>query len=121
MLNAECNEYKERSIQKVNTVAKVGTYYHDCACRVASTFEGIYCDRCLLDTFHSKRHKCSRESFDPSHPANAAHVKEGDNSQVVEQLWSEMESMKCTELSRPRYRCLIRHFCIWKNRQLGNV
>ena len=90
MLNAECNEYKERSIQKVNTVAKVGTYYHDCACRVASTFEGIYCDRCLLDTFHSKRHKCPRESFDPSHPANAAHVKEGDNSHVVEQLWSEM-------------------------------
>ena len=41
MLNAECNEYKERIIQKVNTVARVGTYYRDCACRVAHAFEGI--------------------------------------------------------------------------------
>ena len=107
MPDAECNEYKERSIQRVNAIARVGTYYHDCARRAAHAFEGVYCDRCFLDTFHSRRHKCSRESFDPSHHASAAHVKEGGNSQFAEQLWSEMGPMKCAELPRPRYRCLV--------------
>ena len=102
-------------------LARIGTYYRDCARRVAPAFGGVYCDRCLLGTFHSKRHKCSREAFDPSRPSNAAHVQDGDNSQVVEQIWSEIESTKCTDLATPRYRCLVSHFCLWGNRQYDIV
>ena len=54
MLNAECHAYKEESIRKLAATLDIGTYYHDCACRVAAHFEGKYCNRCLLDSFHAR-------------------------------------------------------------------
>ena len=57
MLNAGRNEYKERSIERVRAVVRIGIYNHDCACWVTQAIEEVYSDRCLLGTFHSKRLK----------------------------------------------------------------
>ena len=30
----------------------VNIYAHDCACKVKTRFEGVYCKKCLLDGYH---------------------------------------------------------------------
>ena len=43
--------------RKVRTLARIGACYSDCARRVAQAFEGVYFDRCLLDTLKLKTNK----------------------------------------------------------------
>ena len=117
MINAEFHARKEDGIRKMPASLQIGTYYHGFACRVAAHFEGRYCKRCLLDIFHARRQKRPRLLYDPTHHANANDVREGNNSQAVEQLWSTMGEVKRSELSRPRFRCLVRSYCIWKNKE----
>eukprot|EP00973_Karenia_brevis_P038021 5242459-Karenia_brevis.AAC.1 len=59
MLNGENTMYKKECLQDMTRAKiKVRKYAHDCSCVVASHFEGILCEKCYLDGYHSKKHKC---------------------------------------------------------------
>ena len=117
MKNGECTEYKEKCIKRLvkqhvtdgnrKRKLKIGTYAHDCACVVKGIFEGVYCDECVLDNYHRKKHKCGLKGT----------TKKSLNSLAAEQLWSRLHPSAATisHFDRPHYRCFLRHYCKWRN------
>ena len=91
MLNPERGDYKEQSIRRVSSHCKVGSCCLDCACKHGD-WEGVFCRRCLLDKWHSFKHKCDPKKFDPRHKANIRFVR-GRNTSGAEQLWSRTDSL----------------------------
>ena len=86
----------------------VGKYACDCGCVVAKHFEGTLCDKCYLDGYHSKKHKCKTPAI--------IH-KKTLNSQAVEQLWSRLDKLTwLSKMKRARYRCFLYHYCLWRNK-----
>ena len=85
----------------------VKKYVHDCSCRVQNAIQGILCKECLLDAYHSKKHKCGMKAFE----------MKGSNGGAAEQLWSRLDILQPTvsHFSRPHYRCFLKHYCIWRN------
>ena len=118
MLIPECTAYKLENVRNVTQASAVGVLRHDCPCQFPTHVEGIYCDRCLLDAWHAKRHKCDKARYDPKREKNASVLREGDNSQAAEQLWPKLNALKCTETTRPHYRCFLRNYCKWRNNYL---
>ena len=114
MLNTENTEYKEMCLldmMKNNMI--VGKYAHDCACRVAHFFEGRLCDKCYLDGWHAKKHRCNFPKI--SH-------KKTLNSQAAEQLWSRLDKFNfITQYSKAHFRCFLKHMCIWRNRNVTTL
>ena len=114
MLNSECNAYKEQALHETLATWKVDEYCHDCACILEPKLRGKV-GRCLVDSWHVKKHKCSKAKFDPKHPKNQKYMK-GKNSQAAEQLWSRMNKLHfATHMARANYRAFMRHYCIWRN------
>ena len=115
MLNAECTLYKRTSLEEVTEQSKVGTVCHDCACQLAS-FEGVLCDRVLLDGLKYKKHKCKPALFHPFHKNNVRRTH-GLNTQVVEQLWSKTNRLApiASNMRRERFRLFLRAYCVWRN------
>lgn len=68
---------------------KVGIMAHDCACVIKREFEGVYCEKALLDCFHNK-HKCGL--------AQVTHTPM-KNYQAAEQLWSRLDDSLASSLS----------------------
>ena len=114
MLNAECRAYKEEAATLVQSHVTVGTMCLDTAC--SSGFEGTFCQRCLLDAWHAKKHKCSRAQFDPAHRRNLRRMS-GCNSEAAEQLWSRTDKLGgfATHFGRGNYRLFLRSYCAWRN------
>ena len=108
MLNGENTEYKKKCLQDMKGAKmKVGKYAHDCSCVVAPQFEGVLCDTCYLDGYHGKKHKCRTPVL--KH-------KKRLNSQAAEQFWSRLNKLYgVSKMTRPHYRCFLRHYCIWRN------
>ena len=91
---------------------------HDCGCANAHEFEGVYCDRMMVDTWHVKTHKCDKEKFDPSHAKNAPFFKRRKlNPEYAEQTWSKTNRFQTImqTMQRAKWRCFLRHLCIWRN------
>ena len=86
MKNDECTAYKRTCIKHLlkkkvsdgarNRNLKIGKYAHDCSCVLKEEFEGKYCDGCLLDNYHKKKHKCKLKGV----------TAKGLNSLAAEQL-----------------------------------
>jgi hypothetical protein len=116
MKNSECKPYKialvkELIKKKVNGKRiKVGKYAHDCACVLRDEFDGKLCDKCYLDSYHAKKHKCGMASIDTDRYPNL-------NSQAAEQLWAKLEKLQSTisHFSRPHYRFFLKNLCQWRN------
>jgi len=92
----------------------IGKYAHDCACVVLKHVGGKYAKKCYLDGFHHsrKRHKCKLPVIK---------YKKTLNSQACEQLWSRLDKLSgVTKMERARYRCFLRHYCLWRNRATSN-
>ena len=115
MLNGECRTYKVAAAQEVSAHAKIGIYCHDCSCRLTE-FEGTYCNRVLLDSWHAKSHKCSKKRFDPKNKANQ-HVMKGKNSEAAEHLWTRMNKFSAMTrgMTRSRFRFFLKQYCLWRN------
>ena len=117
MKNGECTDYKRECIKHLlkkkasdgrrKKKLKINRLAHDCACVSKDEFEGRYCDQCLLDNYHKKKHKCKVKGV----------VGKSLNSLAAEQLWSVMHhyQMSISRFDRPRYRCFLKHYCIWRN------
>ena len=108
MLNTENTEYKKKCLRIMRKrKIKVGKYAHDCACVVETPFkEASLIDEALLDGFHGKKHKCKTKR------CNQKRL----NSQAAEQLWSRLDKLGfITHYSRAKFRCLLKHYCIWRN------
>jgi hypothetical protein len=108
MLNGENSSYKRACLQDMRrSGVKVGKYAHDCSCVVRKHFEGTLCDKCYLDGYHSKKHKCD---------CPAIEHKKTLNTQAAEQLWSRLDKLSWVHhMTRPHYRCLLFHYCLWRN------
>ena len=108
MLNGENTEYKKACLQDMKAAKMtVGKYACDCGCVVRHHFEGHLCDKCYLDGYHGKKHKCNTPSI--------IHQKRL-NSQACEQLWSRLDKLHwVSRMTRPRYRCFLLHYCLWRN------
>ena len=118
MLNAECTEYKRVCINEVANHSKIRIFCHDCSCKLADAFQGVYCEMCFLDTWHAKKHKCDKQLFDPAHKDNAPMFKRLNlNSEVAEQSWRRFNTFApmTRMMTRARFRCFLRHLCIWRN------
>jgi hypothetical protein len=113
MLNAECGAYKDAAADDVCGGCNIGVIVHDCAC-IMLRFEGLFCERIILPG-HAK-HKCDKRRFDPKHVNNVDLMK-GLNSEAAEQLWSRMDTLSIClhKTSRPLFRMLVKHSCIWRN------
>ena len=115
MLNAECKAYKKDAAALVRRHVRIGVLCLDCAC-TCTDFEKVYCNRCLLDAWHAKGHKCSRAKFDPQHRKNQAVVR-GCNSEAAEQLWSRTDKLApfASHFGRGAFRLFLRAYCRWRN------
>ena len=121
MLNAECTAYKLHCAKEVAAHACVGIFCHDCGCKLASQMEGVYCDVCFVDAWHVKKHCCDKALFDPAHPNNAGvfHAR-GLNTEYAEQSWVKFNKFAAITrtMTRSKFRCFLRHYCIWRNRYM---
>eukprot|EP00959_Pyramimonas_sp_CCMP1952_P330903 6929409-Pyramimonas_sp.AAC.1 len=109
MLNGECTAHrKECLVDMKKTKISVGKHACDCGCVVAKHVEGTMCDKCYLDGYHSKKHKCKTPAI--------IHNK-SLNSQAVPQLWSRLDKLTWpSKMKRARYRCFLYHYCLWRNK-----
>ena len=108
MLDGESTMVKEVAVKDLlRRKLKIGIYCHDCACRLKARFEGRFCDKCKLDGYHAKKHKCGLPAV--VHRRNM-------NSQAAEQLWSRLDKLSfATEYSRARYRFFWFCYAKWRN------
>ena len=106
MLNCECTSYKKQAAQLVKDHIPIRTYCHDCSGRLG--FEGVFCEKALLDGFHAKSHKCSRAKRDPKHSMNLSFVADC-NTEAFEQLWSKTDRLAPVfmKLNRRNFRFLL--------------
>ena len=111
MLNAERNDYKLQAATAIGKHFDVRTHCHDCACNFQ-----LPARKCLLDSWHAIKHKCSKKKFDPKHNHNAHWIKDC-NSEAVEQLWSRTDKLApfATHFARPSFRMFLRSYCQWRN------
>ena len=117
MLNSECFDYKEQALLETLATCNVRIYCHDCACALEPKFHDKV-GRCLVDSWHVKKHKCDKAKFDPKHPKHRKFMK-CLNSQAAEQLWSRMNKFHfATHMGRANYRAFMRHYCIWRNKYI---
>ena len=74
------------------------------------------CEELVVDSWHTKNHKCSNERFDPQHPANIG-VCDGCNTIAAEQLWTVANRLILFvgEYSRTNARLFLRAYCVWRN------
>ena len=84
MLNAEQKTFKVAAAACIHSHVKVGLHCEDCGCTM-SEFEGHLCKRIFLDSWHTKKHKCSKLKYDPKHARNKG-LFVGLNSEAVEQM-----------------------------------
>ena len=85
----------------------VDHYMHDCMYVLESQgFDKYFKVKGHLDGLHHKKHKCKTKR-----------APRRFNSQAAEQLWARMDKMSgwLTNMSRPRYRFLLKHYCLWRN------
>ena len=113
MLNSENTAYKIKCAEDMKRAKmSIGLYAQDCPCRLRQHFEKVFCDRCVLDGFHAKRHVCNTPKV----------RKKRCNSQAAEQLWSKLNMFRfATRLSRRHFRCFWRHYAILRNAHIRNV
>ena len=92
----------------------IRTYCHDCSCRLG--FEGVFCEKALLDGFHATSHVCSREKWDPKHSMNMSFVADC-NTEAVEQLWSKTNRLAplFMKLNRRNFRFLLCSYARWRD------
>ena len=115
MLNGECREYKEAAAREVSVHVVIGTYCHDCSCRLTD-FEGAFCKKCFLDSWHAKSHKCAKKRFGPKHSANKR-LFAGLNGEAAGRLWTRLNKFSAMPrgMTRSRLRYFLKQYCLWRN------
>eukprot|EP00973_Karenia_brevis_P020519 2817995-Karenia_brevis.AAC.1 len=65
MLNAENTDYKESCAADMKkSRMKIGTYAHDCSCRIQERFmKKRLARKCALDAYHARKHKCGMKGL----------------------------------------------------------
>ena len=108
MLNHERPDYKRMALKQMKQAKiSVGDYAGDCNCQYHQWKGELFNGRCLLDSYHWKKHKCSTKKV----------TKKKCNSQAAEQFWSRLDKFShfITKFNRPHYRFFLRMFCKWHN------